>query len=745
MSESPLCDVVIPVHNALTQTSRCVRSVLRESSRPFRLIIVNDASDEMTTRSLRILTESAKGFPQCAEAVLLENEENLGFLHTANRGLTFDRFQKSSGVSVFKVILNSDTVVTNGWLERFEECFASDPTIGLATPISNNAENLSIRIPAGYSWLDVAQALTTTDVSNGYPDVATAIGFCMGIRTTALASVGTFDEVFAPGYAEDSDLHYRFLSKGFRSVAVTNSFIFHESHASFSANKERLVRRNRPIFDQRWSTIYNNDLAHHNVTKPLALVEERLSEACTQQSQHDVLFVIPTAKLFGGIIVVYEVINRLLERGINANAVVLSEEIPIDMQLLFTPYFRPPASWSQPLPKSKLYVATHFETCAYVHEAVSRCEGSKPVYLVQGYEAWFPGASIEEVVHTYSSIPLRTCVSKWVSQMLARWNCPSETIPNGVDTTFFYPEKPSQLGSASPSGTPITILTQLREDPQGGWRLASSVLARIRALKPEIRVIGVGNLVDHPDLAPHLSERHPHADRKAMRALYRRADVFLDCSMVQGFGLMGLEAMASGLAVVTGTTGGITEYANSSNSMMVDLGNESGFVDSILALQHDPKLLASLQQKGFATAQGFDWDIAAEAYATYFRKCIDDGAALTIENVQAIGHYLFGRLLRNEDTAKKTLVAQTCLSQELRNTLRPAGAYDVLVREGKSDVIPTLQTTHGGIALVRVYEEARYSVDRVCSHSSSPELRRTVDSKCSSSIAQAATAVLPPR
>ena len=38
------------------------------------------------------------------------------------------------------LLLNSDTVVTSGWLERLAACAASDPTIATATPFSNNAE-----------------------------------------------------------------------------------------------------------------------------------------------------------------------------------------------------------------------------------------------------------------------------------------------------------------------------------------------------------------------------------------------------------------------------------------------------------------------------------------------------------------------------------------------------------------------------------------------------------------------------
>ena len=60
---------------------------------------------------------------------------NLGFTGTANRGMALSRRDV--------VLLNSDTIVTPGWLEALLRCAASDAGIGTITPWSNNAEILS--------------------------------------------------------------------------------------------------------------------------------------------------------------------------------------------------------------------------------------------------------------------------------------------------------------------------------------------------------------------------------------------------------------------------------------------------------------------------------------------------------------------------------------------------------------------------------------------------------------------------
>ena len=66
-----------------------------------RVVVVNDGSDARTTAFLR----AQEGI------VLLENETNLGFVKTANRGLLYSD-------APWVCLLNSDTLLTEGALER---------------------------------------------------------------------------------------------------------------------------------------------------------------------------------------------------------------------------------------------------------------------------------------------------------------------------------------------------------------------------------------------------------------------------------------------------------------------------------------------------------------------------------------------------------------------------------------------------------------------------------------------------
>ncbi|HEY7903166.1 MAG TPA: glycosyltransferase, partial [Casimicrobiaceae bacterium] len=130
----PPIDIVVPVYNAADDLERCLDSVLAHTDGDYRLIVIDDASPDPRVRACFARLD-ARRLPQVALRV---NGSNLGFTQNANRGMRTAR----AGADV--VLLNSDTVVTRGWLDALARCAASDPTIGTITPFSNNAEICSL-------------------------------------------------------------------------------------------------------------------------------------------------------------------------------------------------------------------------------------------------------------------------------------------------------------------------------------------------------------------------------------------------------------------------------------------------------------------------------------------------------------------------------------------------------------------------------------------------------------------------
>ena len=121
-------EIVVPVYNAPADLRACVESVLRHTTGDYALVLIDDASPDPAVRAY-FDELAARGLPKLT---LLRNDRNLGFTGTANRGMTRSRADV--------VLLNSDAIVTAGWLDALRRCAASDSRIGTITPFSNNAE-----------------------------------------------------------------------------------------------------------------------------------------------------------------------------------------------------------------------------------------------------------------------------------------------------------------------------------------------------------------------------------------------------------------------------------------------------------------------------------------------------------------------------------------------------------------------------------------------------------------------------
>ena len=240
-------DIVVPVYNAADDLNRCIESVLEHTGGDYRLIVIDDASPDPAVRAYFAQIE-ARRLPQIQ---LLANERNRGFTLNANRGMSAAR----AGADL--VLLNSDTVVTRGWLDALARCAASDPTIGTITPFSNNAEICSLprfcennRWPASRDAEPMVRALERAAVPT-YPDLPTGVGFCLYIRRALIGAIGMFDPVFGLGYGEENDFCMRAAAAGYRNVLCEDAFVLHLGGSSFGDKRADLAERNMRILLDR--------------------------------------------------------------------------------------------------------------------------------------------------------------------------------------------------------------------------------------------------------------------------------------------------------------------------------------------------------------------------------------------------------------------------------------------------------------------------------------------------------------
>ncbi len=225
-ADAGLPSVIIPVHNAPDVLDRCLASVCATVPAGVEVIVIDDASTDGEVTSVLHRWQQRVG----PSWQFHFQKQNLGFVGTVNRGMKMTQRDI--------VLLNSDTEVTPGWLEGLQRCLASDSLIATATPWTNNGEIASIpgfceANPPPRNPESVARVIAGTGTAC-YPELPTAVGFCMAVSRKALNTLGLFDEkTFGLGYGEENDFSMRAQQAGLRNVLCDDVYIVHLGGRSF--------------------------------------------------------------------------------------------------------------------------------------------------------------------------------------------------------------------------------------------------------------------------------------------------------------------------------------------------------------------------------------------------------------------------------------------------------------------------------------------------------------------------------
>lgn len=249
-------DIIVPVYRGLEETQGCIESVLTAACRSrFELIVINDCSPEPEVTEW--LRKAAAG----GRFTLLENEQNLGFVGTVNRGMSLHPDRDV-------VLLNSDALVANDWLDRLVLHVHSNATIGTVTPFSTNATICSYpkfcednELPLGTTLAELDQFFRAANT--GYSvEVPTGVGFCMLIKRSLLDRIGLFDmERFGKGYGEENDFCQRAVEAGYKNVLACDTFVQHLGAVSFGSSsnpgKERAMEILRGLHPHYERDVHN--------------------------------------------------------------------------------------------------------------------------------------------------------------------------------------------------------------------------------------------------------------------------------------------------------------------------------------------------------------------------------------------------------------------------------------------------------------------------------------------------------
>lgn len=184
-----------------------------------------------------------------------------------------------------------------------------------------------------------------------------------------------------------------------------------------------------------------------------------------------------------------------------------------------------------------------------------------------------------------------------------------QIVPNGIDTQYFSPN-----GNENKNEKIVLSVSRITEQKGVEFlpELAQSVINKIPQVK--FLIVGEGPILNKlENISKTLSisdniEFSGFIPRNKLLELYRQAEIFVSTSIYEPFGLVNLEAMASGNPVVAFSIGGIKEVVrNNMDGFLVPPWSVDLLSESIIKLLSNSKLRLEYGNNARKRALEFDW------------------------------------------------------------------------------------------------------------------------------------------
>ncbi|HEX6457220.1 MAG TPA: glycosyltransferase family 2 protein [Solirubrobacterales bacterium] len=244
---APRASVVVPVHNRVGLSRRCLRRVLADLPPGCEVVVVDDASTDATPQLLAGLGEAVRS---------LRLERNMGFAAACNAGAAAARGEQL-------VFLNNDTEPEPGWLEALLAHAAEHPAAavvgarllyptgavqhaGVAFGQDGYPHNLYAGFPADHSAVKKTRRLQAVT------------GACMLVRRESFERLGGFDEGYVNSM-EDVDFCLRVGEAGGEVHYCPAATVIHLESAS--RGREDKFEPSVARYRERWrDRVHRDDL-----------------------------------------------------------------------------------------------------------------------------------------------------------------------------------------------------------------------------------------------------------------------------------------------------------------------------------------------------------------------------------------------------------------------------------------------------------------------------------------------------
>ncbi len=548
-----------------------------------RIIVADDGSVLKHLRALRRL----RGIE------LVEGGEQRGFAANCNRGIA--RLRPGEDL----VLLNSDVIAHDGWLEGLQYTAYQVPGAGIVGPKLLYADGTiqsagSVRNADAPEWFDHRYRFKPADhpPSSHLTDCIAVTGAAMYVRRECLEVLGAaFDEAYGMAF-EDADWCLRAWDAGYRVLYTPYSTLTHlESKTRGMVQGERELASQR-LFWERWKAWLDDRDVHH------------------PDGGLHIVYVTEGPDVGGGHRIVFQHLTALRERGHRVE--LWSLEGPptwLDLGDIPVRTFVDYAALESALePLDAIKVATWWGTSEAVWRASVR--HGIPVYFVQDIESSYYPDDPEMAARALDSYRQEFRVlttSSWNADRLREMHIASTIVPPGLDEDRFFARDDVHRRED-------VVLALGRTDPLKDFPLTRAAWQALPEPRPELRLFGIEpELADAPGI--YYVQRPSDAD---VNELLNSATVFVQTSRHEGFCLPILEAMAAGVPVVCTDADGNRDFCEDGVNCLMAPREPDVVAAAIRRLLDDDALRERLRAGGFETARAHRWsDRVGELDAFY--------------------------------------------------------------------------------------------------------------------------------
>ena len=241
----PRVSILIVTYGGWDYVSTALRCLLENTEPSYEVIIVDNASPDLTASRLKQHVTNAR---------LVFSESNIGFGPASNHAASLAR-------APYLALLNSDCFVRPGWLPPLVQALEDDACLAAAAPVVLNPDG-SLQEAGCLLFGNGHTQLLGDGDDAGRPEyrfrriVDYASAACLVLRRRAFLDAGGFDAIFAPAYFEDVDLCLHLRGMGLATLFEPRSVVTHIRGASGGGVFAQAIwQKNLIPFRERWKDV----------------------------------------------------------------------------------------------------------------------------------------------------------------------------------------------------------------------------------------------------------------------------------------------------------------------------------------------------------------------------------------------------------------------------------------------------------------------------------------------------------